>query len=82
MPLCCICTIDKYSIATVMEPETKKHISLILQGLFQHFLPTTIKSVFARKTIEEAVTVSNEHFALMVIDYRWELWEAIVVKRK
>ena len=35
-----------------------------------------------RKTFEEAVTVSNEQFALMVIDDRWELWEAIAIKRK
>ena len=28
----------------------------------------------ARDTFEEAVTVSNKHFALMVIDNRWELW--------
>ena len=27
----------------------------------------------ARKTFEEAVTVSNKQFALMVIDDRWEL---------
>ena len=36
----------------------------------------------SRKTFEQAVTVSNEQFALMVIDDRWELWEAITVKRK
>ena len=36
----------------------------------------------AIKTFEEAVTVSNKQFALMVIDDRWELWEAITVKRK
>ena len=36
----------------------------------------------ARNTFEEAVTVSNEQFVLMVIDDRWELWEAIEVKRK
>ena len=36
----------------------------------------------ARKTVEEAVTVSNKQFALMMIYDRWELWEAITVKRK
>ena len=36
----------------------------------------------ARKTFEEAVTVSKKQFSLIVIDDRWELWEAITVKRK
>ena len=36
----------------------------------------------ARKTFQEEVIVSNERFALMVIDDRWELWEAIAVKLK
>ena len=30
---------------------------------------------------EEEVTVRNKHFALMLIDDRWEIWEAIPVKR-
>ena len=33
----------------------------------------------AIKTFEEAVTASNKQFALMVIDYRWELREVITV---
>ena len=36
----------------------------------------------SRNTFEDAVTVSNENFALMVIDDRWELREVIAVKRK
>ena len=36
----------------------------------------------ARNTFEEAVTLSNEQFSLMVIDELWELWEDIAVKRK
>ena len=36
----------------------------------------------ARNIFEEAVTVINEQFSLMVIDDRWELWEAITVKLK
>ena len=36
----------------------------------------------ARKTFEEALTVSNEQFSLIVIDDRWKLLEDIAVKRK
>ena len=36
----------------------------------------------ARQTFEEAVTVSNEQFVLMLIDDSWELWEAITFKQK
>ena len=35
-----------------------------------------------KKTFEEAVTVSNGQFALMVIDDRWKPQEAITVKSK
>ena len=36
----------------------------------------------SKKTFEEAVTVSNEQFAFMVIYDRWELCESIAFKRK
>ena len=58
MPLCCIYTINKFFVTTVMEPKIKKHISLILRGLFQHFSPTTIKYVFSSEVIH-ALTEIN-----------------------
>ena len=56
------------------------HILAIVVGLSQ-MANTGQRYGNARKTFEEAVTVSNKHFALIVIDDRWELLKAIVVKR-
>ena len=58
LPLCCIYTIDKFFITTVMEPEIKKHISLILLGLFQHFSRTTIKYMFNSKVIHASTYIN------------------------
>ena len=58
MPLYFIYTIDKFFITTVMEPEIKKYISLILRGLFQHFFSTTIKSVFNFEVIHASTEIN------------------------
>ena len=58
IPLCCIYTIDKFFITTVMETEIKKHIYLILRGLLQHFSPSTIKSVFNSKFIHASTEIN------------------------
>ena len=41
-----------------MEPEIKKNISLILRGLFQHFSPTTVKSVFNSEVIHASKDIN------------------------